>query len=166
LGRFRDCGSAESYLKGRWEDKNWRNVPGPFYGAETDSCCAGPTQAPANVLYDELGQEFIWRQPRNSNEVRAVLDAAYQDPFDGYAWDGNDDWTPRAVREWWADRARLVEWIDGRLRDPSLSKRESGQLVIAALRDFRDYVGGSLEEDLQSYIVWLEERRVASADLD
>jgi hypothetical protein len=163
-GRFLHCGSAETYLKGRWEDRNWRNVPGPFYGAETDTCRAGHTQAPANVLYDELGQEFICRQPRSSDEVRAVLDAAYQDPFDGYAWDGDDHWTPTAVREWWTDRARLVNWIDGRLRDPS--ERQSKASLIAALLEFRAYVVGPLEADLQSYVTWLEERRRAvSADL-
>jgi hypothetical protein len=134
---------------------------GAVYGAETDSCCAGPVQAPANVLYDERGHEFIWRQPRNSDEVRAVLDAVYQDPFDGYAWDGDDHWTSVAVREWWADRAALVEWIEKRLQDPELRRRESQEAVIAGLREFREYVDGALEDDLRAYVVWLDERRVA-----
>jgi hypothetical protein len=25
----------ETYLTGRWAERNWRNLPGPFYGADT-----------------------------------------------------------------------------------------------------------------------------------
>jgi hypothetical protein len=28
-------------LGGTWEDRNWRNVPGPLYGAMTDNCWVG-----------------------------------------------------------------------------------------------------------------------------
>jgi hypothetical protein len=58
---------------GRWQDKNWLNVPGPFYGAMTDTCGCGPFEAPQNVLMDEDTSEFIYRQPRNERELRAVL---------------------------------------------------------------------------------------------
>ena len=97
---------AVEWLKGKWEERNWLNVPGPFYGADTDSCGAGLPAAPLNVFCDEDGSEFVWRQPRNPDEVRAVLDAAYQEPFDGYNWDGDDHWTPELVMEWWTGRAR------------------------------------------------------------
>jgi hypothetical protein len=43
---------------GRWEERSWLNVPGPFYGAETDTCATGRRAAPSNVLYTVDGQEF------------------------------------------------------------------------------------------------------------
>jgi hypothetical protein len=32
------CETAESVFGGKWDERNWRNVPGPLYGAMTDSC--------------------------------------------------------------------------------------------------------------------------------
>src|SRR5262249_12309829 len=75
-GRLQDMGPPETYLKGVWDDRNWLNVPGPFYGAPTDTCCSGNEQAPGHVLVDERGAEFIWRQPRNEDDLRNVLSAA------------------------------------------------------------------------------------------
>jgi hypothetical protein len=103
---------------GRWEERSWLNVPGPFYGAETDTCATGRlAAAPSNVLYTDDGQEFIWKQPQNPEQVSAVLDAAYQDPFSGYAWDGDDHWTVDLVRQWWAERGRVRDWIERQLGD-------------------------------------------------
>lgn len=109
--QHRDVGRADNFLKGRWEERNWLNVPGPFYGAETDTCVAGIPAASGHVLCDEDGMEFVWRQPRDLDEVRAILDAAYQDPFDGYGWDGDEHWTPDLVLDWWDDRGRIEEWL-------------------------------------------------------
>jgi hypothetical protein len=133
-----------SYLKGDWADRNWRNVPGPFYGAETDTCECGPSAAPLNVLCDETGQEFIWRQPRSMDELRAVLDAACQDPFNGYGCDGDEHWTPETVLEWWERRERVIDWlaIEGR----------------AVVTPFRAYIDGELGDDLRRYADWLSRR--------
>jgi hypothetical protein len=51
---------------GRWEERNWRNVPGPFYAGETDSLQIGRLAAPDHVCYDDdigngFGFEFIYR---------------------------------------------------------------------------------------------------------
>jgi hypothetical protein len=32
--------------------RNPFNIPGPFYGAETDTCHTGPHEAPGNILLD------------------------------------------------------------------------------------------------------------------
>jgi hypothetical protein len=146
-------------LKGNWTEKNWLNVPGPFYGAMTDTCQAGPVQAPGNVLFDENFQEFVWRQPRNENEVRDVLNAAYQDPFDGYGWDGDAHWTAAAVFEWWNRRDDVSTWLDQALRDKAFAKgaeSESRKAVLAGLRAFRDYLEGALGHDLETYAAWLD----------
>jgi hypothetical protein len=152
--RFQNVGPLEGYLKGRWADRNWLNVPGPFYGAETDSCAAGIGQAPGHVLIDERGQEFVWRQPQNEEELRNVLSAAYQDPFDGYAWDGDDHWTSGLVQDWWNQRERVKDWIDQALEVPLRNQHDA--LQSSGLNAFRDYLDRDLEHHLDGYIVWLD----------
>jgi len=147
--RFYDVRPA-SYLNGQWEARNWLNVPGPFYGAFTDTCGAGPPAAPLNVSCDDDGTEFVWRQPRCPAEVRAVLGAAYQEPFDGYNWDGDDRWTPELVMEWWDGRARVDEW---------LSTADFGQSELASKTagEYRRYLAGELRDDLLRYAEWLSQ---------
>jgi hypothetical protein len=154
-GRLRDMGAPESYLRGRWEERNWRNVPGPFYGAETDTCVCGPPAAPHNVLIDEWGQEFVWRQPQTVAELRAILDAACQDPFHGYGGDGDEHWTPELVIGWWDQRERVTEWLESK-DAPEL--RASDGDIARALNDFRSYLQGPLHDDLHRYADWLSER--------
>lgn len=89
---------------GNFFDKNWWNIPGPFYGAMTDTCETGPLEAPANVMMDDEGQEFVFRQPTNVVELRGVIRAAYCDPFNGYGADGDNHWTLELIREWWRHR--------------------------------------------------------------
>ena len=106
------------YFTGVWGERNWLNAPGPFYGAFTDTCCCGLVAAPHNILYDANAMEFVWRQPTTLDEVIAVLDAAYQDPFVAYNWDGNDHWTPDLVMTWWDDRERRTGASIYKLRPP------------------------------------------------
>jgi hypothetical protein len=154
-GEILNMGTPESYLQGRWEERNWLNVPGPFYGAETDTCWCGPPAAPHNVLIDKWGQEFICRQPHTVAELRAVLDAACQDPFHGYAADGDEHWTPDLVMEWWDQRERVIEWLASK-DAPEL--RASDGNIARTLDDFRSYLQGALHDDLQRYADWLSQR--------
>ncbi|GAA0992575.1 hypothetical protein GCM10009555_081850 [Acrocarpospora macrocephala] len=108
-----------------WEDRDWRNVPGPFYGAQTDSCWMGRDIAPRHIVYeDECGSEVVFRQPQSPQEVHLVLTAAWNDPFCAYAGDGDNHWTLELIREWWASRERLAAWIDDVRRRWSVSERE------------------------------------------
>src|SRR5678815_4557626 len=43
----------------KFSNRNPLNIPGPIYGAETDTCLTGPSEAPENVLVDKHGQEFV-----------------------------------------------------------------------------------------------------------
>lgn len=93
---------------------NWRNIPGPFYGATTDSMMLGRTDAPHHIAYDGdlgdgFGSEFVHRQPVNETDTEALVSAATVETYDGYGWDGDDHWTPDTVRAWWHDRGR-VRW--------------------------------------------------------
>lgn len=40
-----------------------------------------------------------------------MLSAAWADPDGAYAYDGDDHWTPELIRDRWADRAKLTEWL-------------------------------------------------------
>ncbi|MFI8311072.1 hypothetical protein ACIGBK_10650 [Streptomyces microflavus] len=63
-------GEALTVFQGRWADRQWLNVPGPFYGADTDNCGSGRIFAPALVLYEgEHFTEYVWRQPRTAAEL-------------------------------------------------------------------------------------------------
>ena len=146
---------AENFLNGQWKARNGLNVPGPFYGADTDTCLAGFAAAPRHVLFDEHGMEFVWRQPRNLDEVRAVLDAAYQDPFEGYGCDGDDHWTPELVQEWWDGR----EQIDERLAKGSFPTDEChAEALLEARDEYRRYIAEGLYDDLRRYAEWLSGR--------
>ena len=156
----RQLGPAGAYLRGIWADRDWRNAPGPFYGAETDTCWMGRAIAPDNVLYEDgYGTEIVFRQPRNPGEVRLVLSAAWNDPFGGYAADGDEHWTLALVREWWSDRRRLADWIDRVQRRWSLSERYDERENALGLRDYANYLEGGLETDLRDYGFWLDNRR-------
>lgn len=156
-------GPASDFFAGEWSDRNRLNVPGPFYGAETDTCCCGPLEAPDNVLIDDIGMEFVWRQPQDLSQLGRVIKAAWCDPFCGYAWDGDARWRPDAVREWWTDRGEVSEWIDLQLRtDKSVRSDDSERAAAASLRQFRTYFDDLLESDLRHYLFWLEERRSAT----
>ncbi|MER5479334.1 ferredoxin [Streptomyces sp. NPDC002734] len=145
---------------GKWEERKWLNVPGPFYGAETDNCGTGRLMAPRHVLYEsEYFTEYVYRQPRDAEEVRQLVDAAGEDPFGGYGCDGDDHWTPAAVRDWWRDRNRVLEHLRlGRAAWEEDDLRH-GQGVAEAALDYAAYIEGELAQHLRVYMFWLEERR-------
>src|SRR5258708_4265173 len=66
----------ETYFKGIWGERNPLNTPGPFYGAETDTCLDGPEYAPESLLCDADGHGFVWRQPRTDLETLALMTGA------------------------------------------------------------------------------------------
>ncbi|MFH8582359.1 hypothetical protein OHB11_38840 [Streptomyces zaomyceticus] len=54
---------APGAFLGRWSERKWLNVPGPFYGAETDNCGTGRVHAPGLVLYEaDHFTEYVYRQ--------------------------------------------------------------------------------------------------------
>ncbi|SEO19358.1 hypothetical protein [Actinacidiphila rubida] len=163
--------------EGRWEELNWRNVPGPFYAGETDTCLSGPLAAPANVLGDEDGTEFVFRQPRDPAEVTAVLRAAWDEVLGGYAWDGDTRWTPEGVRAWWSQAARVRAWAAGfsariaaasssasapPASSPPSALSSSGALdasQLPAVRAYEASFDGELPAYLRAYVFFLSEGR-------
>jgi hypothetical protein len=144
---------------GKWEERNWRNVPGPFYGAMTDNCWVGRLDAPRHILYGddiEYEQEFLYRQPRTIVELRDVLAGMEQDPWAGWACDGDSRWTPTLVREWWRDRERLRHWILAKHRVWSESLRPEEREAATGLADYLTYIDGELADHLRIYLYFLD----------
>jgi hypothetical protein len=168
--------TAADLFQGVWEQRNWRNVPGPFYAAETDIMALGRGEAPNNICYDgDRGDgtvsEFVHRQPVTEGETAALIGAAQVEHWRGYQWDGDEHWTVDGVREWWRERGRVREWAVRIAADWAADGHPewgfAGGPEYAALyqdaargqRDFVAYLDGGLESYLRGYLFWLDRRR-------
>ncbi|MFD5428347.1 ferredoxin [Streptomyces sp. NPDC127084] len=153
-------GEARADFQGQWAERQWLNVPGPFYGARTDNCGTGRIHAPDLVLYEgEHFTEYVYRQPRTSEQLRQLVEAAQAEVFAGYACDGDARWTPEAVRERWRDRTRIKEYLASRRSAWVADDEKSGQGTAAAADVYAAYVDGDLAAHLRVYLFWLDERR-------
>ncbi|MGW1117850.1 hypothetical protein ACWD5B_12185 [Streptomyces tanashiensis] len=79
---------AEQLFTGVWEQRNWRNVPGPFYAGETDSMAMGRLDAPGHIAYDDdlgggYGSEFIYLRGEVVPVLRRLHEAV---PRTSWAW--------------------------------------------------------------------------------
>ncbi|MEU6237000.1 hypothetical protein [Kitasatospora sp. NPDC047058] len=156
---------------GLWADRNWRNVPGPFYGADTDSMQMGRHDAPFHIAYDDDhgpldGREFVYRQPTGPGQTHDLLSGCFFG-HGGFAMDGDDHWTVPAVREWWQERGRLREWAVGVSDRWSRARGEYREHYRDAAQGLRDYIAHldhGLEEYLRGYLFQLAERRPPRAD--
>ena len=158
-------GEPGGSFRAKWEERLWLNVPGPFYTGETDTCWTGRLSAPLHVAYGgEYFTEFVYRQPKTSTEVAALAAAAWDDPFGGYACDGDQHWTPETVRVWWLDRARVEKHVADLLASWEESPRSDEQEACEGLRDFLGYLANGLAADLRAYIFRLEQGRYPAAD--
>lgn len=151
-------------VTGKWAEKHWLNVPGPFYTGITDNCWTGRLHAPRHILYGgEYYNEFIYRQPVTEAEVKSVVAAAQQDPYDGFAFDGDERWTPEAVRAWWSRRADVEEHVTALLTEWTASTEAQRHEAAEGARDFLAYLAGDLENDLRAYLFRLEQGRYPHA---
>ncbi|MFE4264651.1 hypothetical protein [Streptomyces sp. NPDC056883] len=151
---------------GEDSERLWLNVPGPFWTGMTDNCWTGRTEAPDNVLYaagSAYCTEYVFRQPRNPAEVRALAGAAWADPLGEYSCDGDLRWTPAEVRAWWTDRGRVVGHLAESLADFGKGGSVTNADAAAGVRDFQAYLDGGLADDLRAYLFRLEEGRYPEA---
>lgn len=145
---------------------HWMNVPGPFYTGQTDNCWTGRVHAPHNVLYGgPYYNEFVYRQPRSPAEVDCLLEAANDDPYAGYACDGDARWTPAAVRAWWGNRGKVEEHLAELLAEYAKEGADAQDIDAAAgVRDFLAYLATDLANDLRIYLFRLENGRYPNTD--
>ncbi|MER7801091.1 ferredoxin [Streptomyces parvulus] len=151
---------ARKAFRGQWSERTWLNVPGPFYGADTDNCGTGRIHAPGLVLYEaDHFTEYVYRQPRTAEELADLVEAAEAEAFGGYGCDGDAHWTPAAVREWWRDRGRIREYLADRRADWEADDAKAGQGVAGAAARYAAYLDGELACHLRVYLFRLEKRR-------
>ena len=135
-------------FSGRFEERNCFNIPGPFYGAQTDTCETGPDEAPDNILLDGNGPEVVFRQPTTIDELQRIIGAACADPFSGYGADGNEHWNLRLIREWWQDKESRLAQI-GNL---SATNQSTDQWLSYSMSQSESY--------LRCYAFFIENRRL------
>ncbi|MEU8659768.1 hypothetical protein [Actinoplanes philippinensis] len=174
--RLVDEDEAGKLFQGRWEQRNWRNVPGPFYAGETDSMALGRLDAPDHICYDGdrgngTASEFVYRQPVHEAETADLISGCRLETWSGYQWDGDDHWTVAGVREWWRDRGRVREWAvtiaadwskDGHPEWGFAGGPEYVPHYLQAARGHRDfiaYLDDGLGAYLRGYLFWLDQRR-------
>ncbi|MFJ4321453.1 ferredoxin [Streptomyces lavendulae] len=147
-----------------WENRDWRNVPGPFYTVGTDNCFTGRQCAPEHVAYeDEYRTEFVYRQPVEVAGVHELTCAGECDPFGAYGGDGDRHWTPELVRDWWSERRRAREWaVRVGWGEWATSEREQFRDAAAGARAYLAHLDHGLAEYLRNYMFWLSEGRPAA----
>ncbi|MFE7559035.1 hypothetical protein [Kitasatospora sp. NPDC057500] len=146
---------------GLWRERNHLNVPGPFYGADTDTMEMGRLDAPFHIAYDDDGREFVYRQPTDPDQTYDLLSGCFFG-HGGFAMDGDDHWTVPGVREWWHGRGRVREWAvtaSDRLARTGGEYRSHHRDSAQGLRDYIAHLDQGLEEYLRGYLFWLAERR-------
>ena len=138
-------------FQGKWNERDWRCVPGAFYTAGTDTCEMGVWSAPENILQDRASQEYVFRQPQMPGHLSQMVEAAIMDPYQAYAIDGNAHWTVDAVEAFWRERYAVIFDMEETLAwsTPQASPFHSHLRTILARA--RDYFRETLEQDLAEY---------------
>lgn len=152
--------SSDVFNRGSWDQRDWRNVPGPFYAGTTDTCGGGRFVAPNLILVNEDWTEFIFRQPSSPRELVQLIDAAWDDPFEEYAHDGDAHWTLSEIRTWWRNRDSVLAWIETVI--PQMSA-EGAVGEVASLHEYAADLSGPLEGRLRRYAYWTENRVAANS---
>jgi len=154
-------------FKGLWVDKLWPNTPGPFYGANTDSCGTGPTEAPYNSGLDINGFEYIFKQPSTVQELNEVINAAAVNVLSGYACDGDAHWTITLIQDWWKQCHELLRLcLSSQYLAPELidSPDTTIRIYRRNARYRLQYVRTELAGYLASYSFLVEEGRMPRED--
>lgn len=152
-----------SVFQAKWNDKRWPNTPGPFYGADTDSCATGPIHAPYNSGLDQEGFEYIFKQPSNVEELRDLLTAAKVNVLSGYGCDGDSHWTLSLIQEWWARRKELLQLCLGSKyasMEPAAATDNATRVYRRNARYRLQYVRTELADYLGAYSFFIEEGRL------
>ncbi|MFI1464645.1 hypothetical protein [Nocardia carnea] len=110
--------SAQDWLLGKidhplddWDTRAFLTVPGVVWTVSSDTCATGRLSAPENVTYDHRYREFVFRQPRDEEELAAIMSADSEEVFGCYRFDGLNRWTSLSVAAWVDDKAVIVGYI-------------------------------------------------------
>jgi len=103
-----------------WDERAVLTIPGVVWTVSSDTCATGRLSAPDNVAYGHWYREFVFRQPRDTDELGAVMSADSEEVFACYRFEGLEWWTSRSVGAWHEDvevvlgyaRHALAETVD------------------------------------------------------
>jgi hypothetical protein len=101
---------------------------------------------------DRHGQEFVFKQPADEEELRGIISAALCECCCGYGADGNDNWTLSLIREWWKSRHDLLARVG----------EVSGSME--SIRLWQRLLSGEAEDYLRAYAFFVEEGRIPNSD--
>jgi len=148
-GDWLSIADLQEFFPAKFSEKNPLNVPGPIYGADTDTCCTGSREAPENVLLDKHGQEFVFRQASTAGEFRNLVSAAVVECFEGYGADGDSHWRLSTIRDWCRHREDML-------------REEIGEQWCnrGSVLSWKRALNGDLESYLRAYAYFLETGRV------
>lgn len=125
-----------------WDSRAFLTVPGLVWTVDSDTCMTGRVEAPRNIAYDELGREFVFRQPIDEAELAAIMSADSNEIFACYRFDGLERWTKASVEAWLADRHVIAGWLSHRLTSETDSEMVEGLQAFHAYLtsdEFRTY---------------------------
>lgn len=110
--------SARDWLLGKldqplddWDTRAFLTVPGIVWTVSSDTCATGRLSAPENVTYDHRYREFVFRQPRDEEELAAIMSADSEEVFGCYRFDGLNRWTSLSVAAWAEDKEVIVGYL-------------------------------------------------------
>lgn len=144
-----------------WDARALLSVPGVVWTVSSDTCATGRLSAPNNVAYDHYWREFVFRQPRDEEELAAVMSADSEEVFSCYRFDGLDHWTRRSVGAWFEDSEVILGYIRNMIATTAQPDTPEGLRdyeEFLASEDFRSYIG-----DLQRHLARNEQIRRAAA---
>ncbi len=79
-------------------------------------------------------------------ELKQVIKAAEQEPFQNYAMDGDSHWTIEAVKDWWSRIEELKDKLRERIR------RENSVIEKVALERWLLFLNTEAESEIRQYI--------------
>jgi hypothetical protein len=142
-----------------WESRTAHTVPGVVWTVESDTCMTGRPNGPRNIAYDNLGREFVYRQPRDEGELVGIMSADSEEVFSCYRFDGLERWTIPAVDAWFdTTRELLVGWVRYQL------SAETESAILDGLIEAHDYL---ISDPFRDYVVGFREllsRRTEAVD--
>ena len=125
-----------------WQRRRFEGMPGMVYTLQSDNCGTGRPAAPENVAYDMYGAELVFRQPRDERDLASLQDAAEQEVFGAYRFDGLERLTEPALDQWCASTDTLKAWLHHQLSatDPELAESAEDYLRYLESDDCTDYL--------------------------
>jgi len=139
-----------------WELRAAYTIPGVVWTVESDTCMTGRPNAPRNIAYDNLGREFLYRQPTEEGELVAIMSADSEEVFACYRFDGLERWTVPALDTW---RSVTHDLVVGWIRDQR--SRETDPEIIDGLREAHDYLTG---DTFRAYLIALRNVLLSRAE--